>query len=81
VLRLQRALALHDRGRDMAGVAAVTGFYDQAHLLRCYREMVGCTPGRFRAERAAALPAPLDRVPGRVTSTVVVPPSRHLTPR
>lgn len=71
VLRLQRALALHDRGHDMAGVAAVSGFYDQAHLLRCYREMVGCTPRQFRAERAAALPAPLDRVPGTVTSAVV----------
>ena len=30
-------------------VAALTGFYDQAHLTRHFRKLVGVPPGRYRS--------------------------------
>ncbi|MFE7531008.1 helix-turn-helix domain-containing protein [Kitasatospora sp. NPDC057542] len=90
ILRLQRTLnvltAHEDRpsGERPAGdrptgadLAARCGYYDQSHLDRNFRAMVGCSPRAFLASRrtAAALPQPAgrvtDRVTGRVTSTVL----------
>ncbi|MFG2128982.1 AraC family transcriptional regulator [Streptomyces sp. NPDC048751] len=34
-------------GRSPAEVAAAAGFYDQAHLTRHFRKLVGVTPGRY----------------------------------
>lgn len=39
---------------SIAAVAAETGFYDQAHLTRCFRKAEGMTPGEFRRRRSGA---------------------------
>ncbi|MET9777396.1 AraC family transcriptional regulator [Streptomyces sp. NPDC006367] len=36
-------------GRAPADVAGAAGFYDQAHLTRHFKRLVGVTPGRYRA--------------------------------
>ncbi|GHF73067.1 putative AraC-family regulatory protein [Kitasatospora xanthocidica] len=76
ILRLQHTLALLAAGPDRpagADLAALCGYYDQSHLDRSFRGMVGCSPRAFLASRdtAAALPDPTDRVAGRVTSAVL----------
>ncbi|MFJ2581603.1 helix-turn-helix domain-containing protein [Kitasatospora aureofaciens] len=60
---------------DGARIAALCGYYDQSHLDRTFRAMVGCSPRAFLASRraAAGLPEPTDRVAGRVTSAVLGP--------
>ncbi|MFD6904740.1 AraC family transcriptional regulator [Streptomyces sp. NPDC060077] len=52
--RVGRARRLLLEGRSPSGVAVATGFYDQAHLTRHFRKLVGVTPGRYRATDAAA---------------------------
>lgn len=48
-LRLHRAMERLAAGdRDLAGVAAESGFADQAHLTRALREETGFTPGAVR---------------------------------
>lgn len=47
VLRLQRALALHRRGRSWADVAADAGYVDQPHLARECRALTGQAPTRL----------------------------------
>ncbi|GAB2870061.1 AraC family transcriptional regulator [Streptomyces deserti] len=47
--RVGRARRLLLDGRSPSQVAADTGFYDQAHLTRHFRKLVGVTPGRYRA--------------------------------
>jgi AraC-like DNA-binding protein len=45
ILRFRRALHLGSRHkRDWAGIAAETGYFDQAHLIRDFREFTGQTP-------------------------------------
>jgi AraC-like DNA-binding protein len=44
ILRFRRALHLGSRHpRDWAGIAAETGYFDQAHLIRDFREFTGQT--------------------------------------
>jgi AraC-like DNA-binding protein len=60
VMRFQRAYArLETVRRDggWASVAADCGFYDQAHLIRDFREFAGRTPTEAVRERAAAASA------------------------
>ncbi|MEE1941245.1 helix-turn-helix domain-containing protein [Streptomyces sp. TRM 70361] len=38
------------RGLDLAGLAAGTGYFDQAHLAREFRALAGCAPSRWLAE-------------------------------
>ncbi|MFB7113836.1 helix-turn-helix domain-containing protein [Streptomyces sp. NPDC056190] len=45
--RVDRARRLLLAGQKPAEVAAETGFYDQAHLTRHFRKLVGVTPGRY----------------------------------
>ncbi|GAA0921028.1 AraC family transcriptional regulator [Streptomyces thermoalcalitolerans] len=45
--RVGRARRLLLRGRAPSEVAAVTGFYDQAHLTRHFKKLVGVTPGGY----------------------------------
>ncbi|MEU1084232.1 AraC family transcriptional regulator [Streptomyces sp. NPDC005908] len=52
--RVGRARRLLLDGRSPGAVAADTGFYDQAHLTRHFRRLVGVTPGRYRTTGAAA---------------------------
>ncbi|MEU9333832.1 AraC family transcriptional regulator [Streptomyces sp. NPDC048290] len=47
--RVERARALLLAGARPAEAATGTGFYDQAHLTRHFRRLVGVTPGRYRA--------------------------------
>ncbi|MFB7667899.1 helix-turn-helix domain-containing protein [Kitasatospora sp. NPDC056138] len=78
IIRLQRALGAFEvrTRRDGARIAELCGFYDQAHLDRTFRGMVGCSPREFFGWRhlGADLPEPTDRLDGRVTSAVVLPP-------
>ncbi|CAM5537911.1 AraC family transcriptional regulator OS=Streptomyces fumanus OX=67302 GN=GCM10018772_29740 PE=4 SV=1 [Streptomyces fumanus] len=46
--RVERARQLLLAGRAPADVATATGFYDQAHLTRHFKRLVGVTPGRYR---------------------------------
>jgi AraC-like DNA-binding protein len=48
-VRLQRAVraAAATRSNDWAQIAADAGYYDQAHLIADFRELVGFTPGAF----------------------------------
>ncbi|MFF4486864.1 AraC family transcriptional regulator [Streptomyces sp. NPDC001544] len=46
--RVERARRLLLDGLPPGEVAAVAGFYDQAHLTRHFRKLVGVTPGRYR---------------------------------
>ncbi|MFJ3337224.1 AraC family transcriptional regulator [Streptomyces sp. NPDC086766] len=45
--RVDRARRLLLEGLRPAEVATTTGFYDQAHLTRHFRRLVGVTPGRY----------------------------------
>ncbi|MEU1850278.1 AraC family transcriptional regulator [Streptomyces sp. NPDC019990] len=50
-LRVGRARRLLLEGRSPGEVAAETGFYDQSHLTRHFRKLVGVPPGRYREAR------------------------------
>ncbi|MFJ5264224.1 AraC family transcriptional regulator [Streptomyces sp. NPDC088387] len=47
--RVERARGLLLTGARPAAAALATGFYDQAHLTRHFRRLVGVTPGRYRS--------------------------------
>ncbi|MBQ1089187.1 AraC family transcriptional regulator [Streptomyces sp. B93] len=49
--RVDRARRLLLDGRSPGDVAVTTGFYDQSHLTRHFRRLVGVTPGRYRHRR------------------------------
>ncbi|CAL9530561.1 hypothetical protein SUDANB145_04013 [Streptomyces sp. enrichment culture] len=53
--RVERARRLLLAGDAPADVATATGFYDQAHLTRHFKKLVGVTPGRYRTSTATAL--------------------------
>ncbi|MET8023586.1 helix-turn-helix transcriptional regulator [Streptomyces avermitilis] len=46
--RVERARRLLLEGMRPAEVASTTGFYDQAHLNRHFKRLVGVAPGRYR---------------------------------
>lgn len=48
--RLHRCIELLSKGQTVADVAAATGFADQAHLTRAFKQLTGITPGRFRKD-------------------------------
>lgn len=48
VQRTMRAARSHP-GRTWASIAADAGYFDQSHLVRDFREIVGCTPTAFSA--------------------------------
>lgn len=46
-VRLQRAVRMTASSQDWVRIAADAGYYDQAHLIADFRELVGLTPGAF----------------------------------
>ena len=46
-VRLQRALRSAATSTDWARIATEAGYYDQAHLIADFRQLVGLTPGAF----------------------------------
>lgn len=46
-VRLQRAVGMAATSKDWGRIAADAGYYDQAHLIADFRELVGFTPGAF----------------------------------
>ncbi|GGM03835.1 AraC family transcriptional regulator [Streptomyces fumigatiscleroticus] len=54
--RVERARRLLLAGRTPADVATATGFYDQAHLTRHFKKLVGVTPGRYRGSGGRNIP-------------------------
>jgi AraC-like DNA-binding protein len=46
-VRLQRAVERSVTSTDWGRIAVDTGYYDQAHLIADFRELVGLTPGAF----------------------------------
>ena len=49
-VRVRHAKSLLRAGLPIALVAAEAGFYDQAHLTRHFKRIVGLTPGRYATE-------------------------------
>jgi AraC-like DNA-binding protein len=49
-LRVRRAKQLLDREVPIAQAAVEAGFYDQAHLTRHFKRVMGVTPGRYVAD-------------------------------
>jgi AraC family transcriptional regulator len=51
--RIERAaLLLRNSGDPAAQIAAETGFCDQSHMIRCFRQLLGRTPNQVRSEAA-----------------------------
>ncbi|WP_224372874.1 helix-turn-helix domain-containing protein [Hyalangium versicolor] len=46
-VRLQRAVRMAETSKDWGRIAVDAGYYDQAHLIADFRELVGLTPGAF----------------------------------
>jgi AraC-like DNA-binding protein len=55
-VRVRRAKALLRMGLPAGRVAVETGFYDQAHLTRTFKQIVGLTPVRYARESAGREP-------------------------
>jgi AraC-like DNA-binding protein len=49
--RVQRAIrvATSEPGKTWSAIAAHVGYFDQSHLVRDFRQLVGCTPSEFAA--------------------------------
>jgi AraC-like DNA-binding protein len=54
-VRLQRAVRMAATSNDWVRIAADAGYYDQAHLIADFRELVGLTPGAFVKHRSRQL--------------------------
>ncbi|MFJ4784250.1 AraC family transcriptional regulator [Streptomyces sp. NPDC088794] len=69
--RVDRARRLLLDGRPASEVAPATGFFDQPHLTRHFRKLVGVTPGQYAKGRATTGRAPAERAAtGRATAPV-----------
>jgi AraC-like DNA-binding protein len=65
--RLHRAMAWMRQGRALGDIAAASGFADQAHLTRIFRQAMGMTPGAYRRACVSTRTAPFGPAP--LTST------------
>ena len=50
-VRVARAKALLSVGESAAEVALTSGFFDQSHFTRVFRQYVGVTPGQFQQDK------------------------------
>jgi AraC-like DNA-binding protein len=55
--RLQKAVRGARNGSDWADIAVDAGYYDQAHLIAEFRDLLGITPGEFIAHRDSSASA------------------------
>lgn len=55
-VRVRRAREFLEAGIPVKQVAALTGFYDQAHLGRHFKRLVGEPPARYAARRRKGRP-------------------------
>ena len=46
--RVRRAQRLLNDGEKVSWVSAETGFYDQSHLVKCFRKIVGISPTEYK---------------------------------
>jgi AraC-like DNA-binding protein len=46
-VRIQRAVSMAASSNDWARIAMDAGYYDQAHLIADFRDLIGLTPGAF----------------------------------
>jgi AraC-like DNA-binding protein len=53
ILRFERAVGRLREGADLAAVALDSGYYDQAHFNRDFKQFTGATPTEFRGAAAA----------------------------
>lgn len=51
-VRLHRAIRETARSRDWSMIARDAGYYDQAHLIGDFRDLVGLTPSAYLAQRS-----------------------------
>ncbi|WP_338261841.1 helix-turn-helix domain-containing protein [Corallococcus caeni] len=56
-VRLQRAVRMAATSKDWRRIAVDAGYYDQAHLIADFRELVGLTPGAFLKSAERGHPA------------------------
>lgn len=65
IVRVQRALRLADRspGSSWSAIAARAGYFDQSHLIRDFRQLVGCTPTELGSRAGELTEAFLERGP------------------
>jgi AraC-like DNA-binding protein len=49
IVRVSKARALLLTGTRISDVAGQAGFYDQSHLNRCFKSVLGISPGRYAA--------------------------------
>lgn len=54
-VRLRRAVQMAATAENWSRIAADAGYYDQAHLIADFRELLGMTPGAYRRMRAPAV--------------------------
>jgi AraC-like DNA-binding protein len=75
IIRLQKALRLQTTGLPWNEIAAQVGYHDESHLSRTFKNMVGYTPGQFRAHwRSFKGIDPLDFLPRVVTGLLLSTP-------
>ena len=51
ILRFQRAVGLMEQPLSWAEISLACGYYDQAHLIRDFKQFTGSAPGEFARRR------------------------------
>jgi AraC-like DNA-binding protein len=51
ILRFQRAVTMMDQPLSWGEISLACGYYDQAHLIRDFKQFTGCAPGEFARRR------------------------------
>ena len=51
ILRFQRAVGLMEQPLGWAEIALACGYYDQAHLIRDFKQFAGSSPSEFARRR------------------------------